>query len=1147
MDNNGLQELGESQSPRALASVIQAFQRAGNARRQNTLEGFTSDRERERRIDKERRDRLKEKTRRAAGKGTGDIDVVLNDVKDEWEDILSEDFNPVTLALSLLDTSSAGRDFQSFIDSKFSLERALKGSIDKHYKAFAQSLPHHANVFTSLSKTQEDTSQARTNLIESRDALGSKRADLAQLWSRGQALEEMMRLLDQIEKLKAVPDLLESLISEKRLLQAAILLVKSLKMINRPDMLEIGAVSDLRSYLTSQETGLRDILLEELQSHLYLKAFWCDRRWSAYTPNQDTFPSVEFDQLDDIGRSIVSDPVTSHHPRMDRYLKHLSLRTSNESPMNLEDPSDLTVSSLRERTLGSSLYNAVASQASDSLPMLPSKPLTSPDDENPEYDSFTFIESLLEALAVLGKLVSVLDTVVQRLPAELFHLVEKTIEEVHERSDFLRGIGLSRFRSPTVSTAVRTAAYTFADTPRSAHDASSSLRLIVLEATSKESDLETLRDLFWTLFSKLNAVLQGFRVTYEVSNRISSRRDFKDSSGIQFGSLIPLADVWSPVQTEISQLIKLYLRDEDNLSVSSRNPIASINVVLSGQGREKPLSVFKFADTDFKASGRALRKHDDELSKVLKEMVPGLVTGSTEIASTSVSALAADDRFSGTSEHRLLIRPHAFHVTALFRPTLMWLDSISSVLTHTGAPLMLSEAQSILNDFVLNIYLPQLEERVISLSRESFSGLDAFHEDIGWTSLSSHPLVKSSVHLIALVNSLCTMMQHAPFHQEHYARLILIVVDQYYQRCNDRLQLFTKPSREDIEQDKFAYLRPAAWAQKPEMVSLLNVLFTAGAQASRDEACSKETIHEGALLEISPIQRKDNLGPIRNVTSLANLYQSLLWLMIQFIRLRQIAEEPNSPVSAVETPRPTSTPITSDSYLFSDHLSAPRQDSTELRLPLTRAMLLRFDALLTIYDRLSEHILYSVRIDLRCRTYFHLQSGIRRSSYQIDQEASEPDPFIDELNEEITAYDNCLVATLPDRERRFVFEGLGSLMEHILITEVRSIRLANAEGVRKMLRNIVALHQGLRSIEAMSQDVNTGFERARRFYSLFFLGPSAMLDTVRERPQFSFSEYKAMLKLQSGVDQTLADGAPAGDPDYKLLLLDLEALTIGDD
>lgn len=58
----------------------------------------------------------------------------------------------------------------------------------------------------------------------------------------------------QSEKLKGVPDLLESLISEKRLLQAAVLLVKSIKTISKPDMQDVGAISDLRSYLTTQET-----------------------------------------------------------------------------------------------------------------------------------------------------------------------------------------------------------------------------------------------------------------------------------------------------------------------------------------------------------------------------------------------------------------------------------------------------------------------------------------------------------------------------------------------------------------------------------------------------------------------------------------------------------------------------------------------------------------------------------------------------------------------------------------------------------------------------------------------------------------------------------------------------------------------------
>jgi exocyst complex component 4 len=63
-----------------------------------------------------------------------------------------------------------------------------------------------------------------------------------------------------------MPDLLETLMSEKRLLQAAVLLVRSLKTINSADMLEIGAVADLRSYLNGQEA----VCFSSLQHHRHL-------------------------------------------------------------------------------------------------------------------------------------------------------------------------------------------------------------------------------------------------------------------------------------------------------------------------------------------------------------------------------------------------------------------------------------------------------------------------------------------------------------------------------------------------------------------------------------------------------------------------------------------------------------------------------------------------------------------------------------------------------------------------------------------------------------------------------------------------------------------------------------------------------------
>src|ERR1700730_8482280 len=67
-----------------------------------------------------------------------------------------------------------------------------------HYQAFAAALPHHSSLINHLGASQSQLHEARQSLQEAKDALGNKRADLVQLWSRGQTLEEMMRILDQM-------------------------------------------------------------------------------------------------------------------------------------------------------------------------------------------------------------------------------------------------------------------------------------------------------------------------------------------------------------------------------------------------------------------------------------------------------------------------------------------------------------------------------------------------------------------------------------------------------------------------------------------------------------------------------------------------------------------------------------------------------------------------------------------------------------------------------------------------------------------------------------------------------------------------------------------------------------------------------------
>lgn len=52
---------------------------------------------------------------------------------------------------------------------------------------------------------------------------------------------------------------------------------------------------------------------------------------------------------------------------------------------------------------------------------------------NPEADSYRYIENVLEALFILGKLNNALDTVTGRVSTEIHQLIETTLDEVEER------------------------------------------------------------------------------------------------------------------------------------------------------------------------------------------------------------------------------------------------------------------------------------------------------------------------------------------------------------------------------------------------------------------------------------------------------------------------------------------------------------------------------------------------------------------------------------------------------------------------------------------------------------------------------------------------------------------------------------------
>lgn len=224
----------------------------------------------------------------------------------------------------------------------------------------------------------------------------------------------------------------------------------------------------------------------------------------------DRVPVPKCDYDDD--QETTLEPATPSSPsyrqtHLDKFFSDLALRP-NEPPLDISDTGAGGSKSRRNSMAG--IQTAFMGNNNSA-------------DGNPESDSFAYMETLLESLTVLSKLGSALDMVAQRLPGEIFNLVENTLDEVEERAEYGRRRSLLSINGGLGKS---DGVYVFAGEATSPDPkgrlSASLLRLAALESSSKRVEHEILKDLFWTLYSKLDAVAQGLRVVSEVANRIGS-------------------------------------------------------------------------------------------------------------------------------------------------------------------------------------------------------------------------------------------------------------------------------------------------------------------------------------------------------------------------------------------------------------------------------------------------------------------------------------------------------------------------------------------------------------------------------------------------------------------------------------------------
>lgn len=148
--------------------------------------------------------------------------------------------------------------------------------------------------------------------------------------------------------------------------------------------------------------------------------------------------------------------------------------------------------------------------------------MTDDSTHNPETDTFQYIRLVIEALNKMSRLDMAVDTIEQRLPVELFKVVDKSNNEVAQRH-------------PSILRAYSAKKKGKAKT----------------EVENEDVRTTLLNDLMWTLYARFEAIAESHRVVHDVVAGIVRRENRAASSATLTRGF---KELWKLYQSEVSSL-----------------------------------------------------------------------------------------------------------------------------------------------------------------------------------------------------------------------------------------------------------------------------------------------------------------------------------------------------------------------------------------------------------------------------------------------------------------------------------------------------------------------------------------------------------------------------------------------------------------
>lgn len=543
--------------------------------------------------------------------------------------------------------------------------------------------------------------------------------------------------------------------------------------------------------------------------------------------------------------------------------------------------------------------------------------------------------------------------------------------------------------------------------------------------------------------------------------------------------------------------------------------------------------------------------------------------------------MAAREADAAHPTPRLLCKPSVQLVCALYVPCCEFAGAMESVLDLSMDPGAVHLLPKFLDQYVQAHFLPALRS---DLERRMVDATDDSHAFVAASTVTqqrvgaTYPLLESAPRAREMTFEVFAMALDMPRYAPVLVALVSDVLQQYLDAC-EREYLGTVHGHGGWGADgsrhaAAAPLEPSAfcgiWVRDERVRTILrryplwasalrpSPSVSAQTSVSSDAAPAMEDVAqqeyevEMKLLDRREVRRENVMVDVQRMKRLACMHQSLAWLALEVDQcLRQIctdagrlrrrlmlhfSSEFRFSSEAPSQMNQLSESLDGDSCVGYVHHHLSERATVVARRgswALTRSPARPRRRLSDVCRKLcefSDTCLMTLHLDIRCETMRQLVPMIQQTNFVCDHDVAKPDAAVVQLNRLLSMIDADLFRVMESEKHGFLFEGLAHLMAALFLDNVQHIRRINEHGVQKICRDLFALEQCIVNI-AVGR--TAALDRARRYFELLRLDPSAILDGVtQDAHDFSLQQYVQLLALKRRSAAAATDaGASAGAED----------------